>query len=307
MFSNTNYSYHGGIPKQYLRLKDKEFSEWEIPPWNLFINENILLGQGNYGKVYFALWNETEVVAKVINQNLSKKNRELFVKELNVLTKIHHPNIVQVLGYVSEPFIIVIEYLQKGELLNYSQKKWLTKKKKINICLDILKALTYLHNRKPNYIIHRDIKPQNILMTPSGRAKIADFGLSRLLKIKSDIIKEKEEKQEKEEKEEKEDDKDLTQTVGSLRYMAPEVKNSNNYTYKIDIWSVGVIFYELFEEERYIPKNGFIWNRTPKQIKDIISDNMIQTDANKRYDAIDLILKFKEIKKTCGKYCLNFC
>ena len=122
MFSNTDYSYHGEVPKQYLKLKDKEFSEWEIPPWNLFIDENRLLGQGNYGKVYFALWNETEVVAKVINQNLSKKNRELFVKELNVLTKIHHPNIVQVLGYVSEPFIIVIEYLQKGELLNYSQK-----------------------------------------------------------------------------------------------------------------------------------------------------------------------------------------
>lgn len=295
MFSNTNYSYHGEVPKQYLKLKDKEFSEWEIPPWNLFIDENRLLGQGNYGKVYFALWNETEVVAKVINQNLSKKNRELFVKELNVLTKIHHPNIVQVLGYVSEPFIIVIEYLQKGELLNYSQKKWLTKKKKINICLDILKALTYLHNRKPNYVIHRDIKPQNILMTPSGIPKIGDFGISR-------FFENEKKKQSYNNIEDCLFDKDKTTPVGSKRYWAPEIeKGDKNYNYKVDIWSTGVILYELFEGERYNPKYGFLWNKTPKNIQFIIL-NMLKNDPNERLESLDLINLFESIENKNGVF-----
>ena len=179
MFSDKDYSYYDDLPKKYTHLKDKTFTDWEIPPWNLIIYKEKLLGSGEFGDVYLASWNETEVVAKVVKEDISEEKKDLFIKELDVMTKIHHPNIVQLMGYVSDPFIIVMEYLPKGELLNFINCNRLNKSKKIDICLDILRALTYLHNRKPKYLIHRDIKPQNIVMTPSGRPKIADFGISR--------------------------------------------------------------------------------------------------------------------------------
>lgn len=280
MFSNKDYSYCDDIPKEFIKIKDKKFDEWEIPPWKLYIHSDKLLGEGNFGKVYLATWNHTTVVAKVINESLSEDKKLLFKTEFDILTKTHHPNIVQLLGYVCNPFIIVIEYISNGELLDYIQKKWISNEKKISICLDILKGLTYLHNRQPNFIVHRDIKPQNILITPSGVAKIADFGISRLFQLKERKFSEDDLQNIKE-------DKELTTFVGSQRYMAPEIKNKQNYNCKIDIWSAGIIFYELFENERYI--KSITWRHTPYSLRKIIYHKMLQSDPEKRAHADEII------------------
>ena len=70
MFSDKDYSYYDGIPKNFIILKDKKFEEWEIPPWNLLIYSDKLLGEGEFGKVYLADWNGTQVVAKIINEDI---------------------------------------------------------------------------------------------------------------------------------------------------------------------------------------------------------------------------------------------
>ena len=71
-------SLHGGVPKQFYSVKDKEFGDWEIPPWELFIYQNELLGEGSFSKVYLAKWRETLVVAKVIDENICReKTRRL--------------------------------------------------------------------------------------------------------------------------------------------------------------------------------------------------------------------------------------
>lgn len=297
MYSDKEYSLHSDIPREFLYQRDKVFEEWEIPPWNLLIFRDKLLGEGQFGKVYLASWHKTEVVAKVINEDIPEDKKKLFIKELDVLTKIHHPNVVQVMGYVSDPFIIVMEYLPKGELLEYVQNNTLNIKKKINICLDILRALNYLHNRKPFYIVHRDLKPQNVVMSPSGKAKLADFGISRIFSgesLKRNISLEGILEEDNKENKEQGSPSDLTANVGSPRYMSPEIKSEIKYDYKTDIWSAGIIFAELFENVRY--NKNFYWQKSPKDIKNIIITHMLRQEPGDRFNARELITLFEQEK-----------
>jgi serine/threonine protein kinase len=248
-------SLHGGVPKQFYTVKDKEFGDWEIPPWELFIYQNEVLGEGSFSKVYLAKWRETLVVAKVIDENICNQKKGLVLREFNTMTKLHHPNIVQFLGYIDNPFIIVMEYIPKGDLLTNIPK--LSKTQKINIMKDILKGLVYIHNRKPYSLIHRDVKPTNVLLTNSKVAKITDFGLSKL-------------------------------PIGTERYMAPETRSSN-YDNKIDIYSCGIMLYEMFENKRYIPNTNMQWFWTPKKIKKIIINNMLCENPDDRSEALTIL------------------
>ncbi len=273
-------SLHGSVPRQFYSVKDKEFSDWEIPPWELFIYQNELLGEGSFSKVYLAKWRETLVVAKVIDENICREKKELVLREFNTMTKLHHPNIVQFLGYIDNPFIIVMEYIPKGDLLTNIPK--LSKTQKINIMKDILKGIVYIHNRKPYSLIHRDIKPTNILLTNSKVAKITDFGLSRfycLEKINSheNLVELG-----------KNENMELTTPVGTERYMAPEIK-TNSYDNKIDIYSCGIMLYEMFENKRYIPNTNMQWFWTPKKIKNIIINNMLCKNPDDRSEALNIL------------------
>ena len=265
----------------------------ELNEWEIHINEIKLkdqIGEGQFGKVFLASWRGTNVVAKVINDNMPEDKKYLFIKEFDIMTKVHHPYVVQLLGYVKDPFIIVMEYLNNGNLLEYIRKNRIWKKTKINLALDILRGLAYIHARRPDYLIHRDIKSHNILISPGGFAKIGDFGLAKCLKYNITDSNDYETNKENEKK-----DNDMTTFVGSVRYMSPEMKSYSKYSFKTDIWSCGVIFYELFENgERYNPK-GVIWSNTPNDVKVIIKDFMLKEDPNDRLTALELITKFEDI------------
>ena len=151
-----------------------EQGEWEIFHSELDIRQ--VLGEGSFGIVRYATWRGTEVALKVINDKTIDTDE--FNVEMMILSKLHHPNILQFLGSCTTkvPYIIVMEYMINDSLENNINK--LDYGKKISIIKDISKGLAYLHNRKPHCIIHRDLKPSNILLTSSYRAKIADFGIS---------------------------------------------------------------------------------------------------------------------------------
>ena len=286
-------SLHDGIPKQYYGQKNKVFNDWEIPPWELIIYRNRLLGEGSFSKVYLATWRKTLVVAKVVDPEIIKHKKELVLRELYNLTKLHHPNIVQILGYIDDPFIIILEYIPKGDLLRNTPNLWKSQKKKIMI--NILQSLAYFHNRKPQTLIHRDIKPTNILLTNSLVAKVTDFGLSKFttsenirdLSVENLTIL---------------DDNsntrilppsELTKNVGTERYLAPEMPCSN-YTNKIDIYATGILLYEMFENKRYISNDKLYWFWTPKKIKNIIINNMLTENPEKRSSALELLDLFKK-------------
>jgi len=291
-----------GIPKKYKYIQKRKpsFTEWEIPPWDLTLKE--VIGEGKFGKVYLSCWRGTPVAAKTDNQ-ITDEDKEVIINELDTLIKIHHPNIVQIFGFVEEPFAIVMEYLPNKDLLHYIKCKTnINVRNKINICIDVLRGLEYLHCRKPKSLIHRDIKPQNILLTPSGRAKIADFGLSKFIdeKIKKTASKDSLESiigsspMASPFLETMIDDSELTSHVGSRRYMSPEMKNNQKYNHKTDIWSAGIVFSELFENSRY-HVDTFVWKKTPLNIQNLINQYMLKTDTNERESANQLIGLFETI------------
>ena len=296
--SNNNFecdfleeSLHDGVPKNYYYLKDKKFGEWEIAPWELFIFNNRLLGEGSFAKVYLAKWRGTFVVAKVINANICANEKSLVLREFDIMTKMHHPNIVQFLGYIDDPFIIVMEYIPNGDLLQNIEKKTLSKSQKKNIMKDILQGLAYIHNRRPYSLIHRDIKPTNILLTNSKVAKITDFGLSKFANIyrnnSNDNLTNLDNRDNNSNYTKLTED--LTSFVGTERYMAPESINTTNYSNKVDIYSCGILLYEMFENKRYIPNQKMSWYYTPKNIKNIITQNMLSSDPQERLDALNLL------------------
>ena len=290
-------SMHGGIPKQFYSISKKVFKEWEIPPWEVIIYKNKLLGEGSFANVYLAKWRETIVVVKIFNNFCLEEKKFLIDRELEIMTKLHHPNIVQILGYIEDPFMLVLEYIPNGDLLKFNES-WHWFSKKIKIMLNCLQALAYLHNRKPNSLIHRDIKPQNILMTNSGVAKITDFGLSRLTDkmVYSNSNSELTQLNFEDREDFKSDE--LTKSVGTKRYKAPE-SSDNKYSHKIDIYSLGIVFYELFEVKRYNPNEGFIWNKSSKTLKKLITDNMLDKNPENRSEALYII---KQINIVYSKY-----
>ena len=273
--SFTNYNVDLSCAKLELtaaHLENKIFDDWEIAPYELFIFEDKLLGEGASSKVYLAKWRETFVVAKVIDPEFAKIKKSFVVREIAIMSKLHHPNIVQFLGFIDNPFIIVLEYIVNGTISSNMRK--FNKKQKLSIMKDILRGLAYLHNRRPLSLIHRDIKPSNILITSSKMAKIADFGLSKFYHapVYNDSSN------------------NVCSCVGSRRYMAPEIYNhAGPYNHKVDIYSAGIVFYELLESKTYIPYNSLKWFYASNHLKKIISEFMVSHDPYKRYDALDIL------------------
>jgi serine/threonine protein kinase len=258
----------------------------KFPPWELYINSGKLLGEGSWAKVYLAEWRQTTVVAKVLKNSLDELGKQLIIKEFENMTKMHHPNIVQLFGYVEEPFTIVMEYFKNGDL--FDNLNTLKLNQKISITKDIIKGLIYIHERKPHGLIHRDIKPRNILLTNSFTAKISDFGLStfsinQIVKIASNnnlnLL-------------EYDLNNNYTTDVGTERYMAPEV-NAGYYNYKIDIYSCGILLYELFTLNIYFKK--FNWSNCNIKLKQLILQ-MTNVKSNERPNANSILNNFNHIE-----------
>lgn len=234
--------------------------EWLINKDDLEIYYDKLLGSGQYGTIYLAKWRKTIVVAKLFHK-VSDQQINLIKKEIQIMTKLHHPNIIQLFGYMTNPFIIVMEYIEGTNLNNIilfdnlinsiNSFGRISYKTKVNICLQIARGLVYLHQRKPTYIIHRDLKPTNILITKEFKVKIIDFGVSKLLSNNGNIIISSNPDLTTISADGKTNTIVYTNNVGTVRYMAPEVYKTSVYSYKIDIYSLGIIMYELFEDKRY--------------------------------------------------------
>ena len=189
------------------------------------------LGEGSYGKVYKVFDKQRNEVLALKKIKLSKNEEGIpstTLREITLLRELSHKNIVHlqdlIYKYKERKLYLVFEYMD-CDLKNYlSKSKNLSKNKIKNIFKEIVEAVDFCHE---NYIMHRDLKPQNILINKEGNLiKVADFGLARHFNVPF---------------------RQYSKEIVTLWYRAPEIiMGSQNYGIGVDVWSLGCIFIELF-------------------------------------------------------------
>ncbi|XP_076924686.1 serine/threonine-protein kinase 12-like isoform X1 [Bidens hawaiensis] len=220
----------------------REVPEYEIDAKELDFTDSVDITKGTFT---IASWRGTKVAVKKLGDELftDKEKVRAFRDELELLQKIRHPNVVQFLGAVtqSSPMMIITEYLPKGDLRLFLKRKGALKPiTALKFAMDIARGMNYLHENKPEPIIHRDLEPSNILRADSGHLKVADFGISELLKVANKVKQEKL----------------MSYHDTTWRYVAPEVFRNENYDTKVDVFSFALILQEMIEgQQPFFNKN----------------------------------------------------
>jgi fused-like protein len=207
-----------------------------------------LIGEGGFGKVYRARRKGTGLVVAmkfIVKKGKNEKELRSLRQEIDILTELNHDNIVLLLDAfeTQTEFVVVMEYA-KGELFEVLEDdKSLPEEQVRSIAKQLVLALQYLHSKR---IIHRDMKPQNILVGRNGTVKLADFGFARAMSYNTMV---------------------LTSIKGTPLYMAPELVQEQSYTHTADLWSLGCILYEL-----YYGQPPFYTNNIYTLIQQIVRD-----------------------------------
>ncbi|TKW37037.1 hypothetical protein SEVIR_1G021400v4 [Setaria viridis] len=202
------------------------YEEWCIEFSEITVG--IRVGVGFFGEVFRGLWNGTDVAIKVfLEQDLTPENMKDFCNEISILSRVRHPNVILFLGACMKPphLSLVTEYMELGSLYSLIHSKThkikLHWKRRLKMLRDICRGLMCMHRLK---IVHRDLKSANCLVNKYWTVKICDFGLSRIM---SDLSM------------------DDNSSAGTPEWMAPELIRNEPFTEKCDIFSFGVIMWEL--------------------------------------------------------------
>ncbi|KAE8673482.1 50S ribosomal protein L24 [Hibiscus syriacus] len=206
-----------GIPKYSYKQLQKATS-----------NFTTTIGEGAFGPVYKARMETGLTVAVKVLANDSKQGAMEFLTEVLLLGRLHHRNLVNLMGYSAERgrHMLVYAYMSNGSLashLYYEHHETLSWNLRVQIALDVARGLEYLHYGAVPPVVHRDIKSSNILLDGSMKARVADFGISRQEKgnLRSSDVK------------------------GTFGYIDPEYISTLTFTCKSDVYSFGVLLFEI--------------------------------------------------------------
>ncbi|KHN08281.1 Serine/threonine-protein kinase CTR1-like protein [Glycine soja] len=227
----------GNIPR-YVNLEPSLAMDWLEISWDdLRIKERV--GAGSFGTVYRAEWHGSDVAVKVLTvQDFHDDQLKEFLREVAIMKRVRHPNVVLFMGSVTKrPHLsIVTEYLPRGSLYRLIHRpasgEILDKRRRLRMALDVAKGINYLHCLKPP-IVHWDLKSPNLLVDKNWTAKVCDFGLSRF-KANTFIPSKS--------------------VAGTPEWMAPEFLRGEPSNEKSDVFSFGVILWELVTMQQ--PWNG---------------------------------------------------
>lgn len=200
------------------------------------------LGRGSSGKVYSGILRlknvQIDIAVKKLDQEIDKSEEE-FMTELKIIGRTYHRNLVRLLGFCVEnnQRLLVYELMANGTLSNllFEEEERPGWDLRAEMVLGISRGLLYLHEECETQIIHCDVKPQNVLLDANYNAKIADFGLSKLLN--------------------KDQTRTDTNVRGTMGYLAPEWLRNAPVTSKVDVYSFGVMLLEILCCRRHIELN----------------------------------------------------
>ncbi|MEQ8764492.1 MAG: serine/threonine-protein kinase [Planctomycetota bacterium] len=249
------------------------------------------LGRGGMGSVYRARHRSLQrpVAVKVLSPRLSEQPSfaSRFAREARTLARLDHPNVVSVYDYGDRDGLcfLVMELVEGVNLRQMIDAKTLTAAEALALVPQICEALQYAHDQG---VIHRDVKPENILVTRQGLVKIADFGLAKLIRDEGNGR--------------------LTQTeqiMGTPHYMAPEqMANTSNVDHRADIFALGVVFYELLTGE--LPMGRFEPPSKRVAIDVRLDDVVLRTlerEPSRRYQkASELKFDVESVSRGDGSY-----
>ncbi|XP_049797590.1 tyrosine-protein kinase Fer [Schistocerca nitens] len=208
---------------------------WELNNDDVVLVEQI--GRGNFGDVHRGKLRKTgmEVAVKTCRMTVPEEHRRKFLQEGRILKQYNHPNIVRLIGICvqKQPIMIVMELVPGGSLLKFlrSHEDGLTQRQLLGMCRDTAAGMSYLESHN---CIHRDLAARNCLIGQNNIVKISDFGMSREEEeyIVSDGMKQI-----------------------PIKWTAPEALNFGKYTSLCDVWSYGILIWEIFSRGG-VPYNG---------------------------------------------------
>jgi len=238
-----------------------------------------VLKEGGFGRAYLAedlLHNDYCVIKETKTQMMKKSEIEDIKKEAEILKVLIHPNIIRFRDiYMNKKLklCIVMDYADAGDLYSKIEnaKGYFQEHEILDMFTQLCLAIKHIHDRK---IVHRDLKSQNVFLNKMGMIKLGDFGISKILNHTHDL---------------------LTSFVGTWYYISPEIVKGQHYSFKTDIWSLGVILYELcclklpfrgqnqFVLQRKILDGKYspIPTRYSEELRQLVDDLLVLNPANR--------------------------
>ncbi|GAB2291902.1 Serine/threonine-protein kinase sty46, variant 2 [Dionaea muscipula] len=212
-----------GYKKDHVEIPNDGTDVWEIDVNHLKFGNK--LASGSYGDLYKGTYCSQEVAIKVLKpERLNADLQKEFAQEVFIMRKVRHKNVVQFIGACTKPpsLCIITEFMSGGSVYDYLHKQKGTFKlpSLLKVAIDVSKGMNYLHQ---NNIVHRDLKAANLLMDENEVVKVADFGVARV-KAQTGV---------------------MTSETGTYRWMAPEVIEHKPYDHKADVFSFGIVVWEL--------------------------------------------------------------